>query len=126
MFYINMVAINNKIFVNLIKQKDFNFKSCEKEIPNQKVSKGLTYLDVIAFRHYVDSKKFNMHFPKTEMDELYKKNGKDFIESSVNYLIKKLNLPPKLKPETNLEKEMQAGASYIPALNLITVNKKQF
>ena len=93
-------------------------------IPNTKVAKNLTILDKYAFQQYCFALNNKTRVTKEELDSLFAKDGKDFIDSTYNFLLKKMNIDDSIKPvliytEKSISSDLAMG--YSPTNNVIQV-----
>lgn len=105
------MQINNAIFKKLVSRENFKISDLNKKVPNTKVSKNLTYMDIITFHQYVQAKKNPINITPEEIEALSKETDGRFINCSLNLLLKKLNIPEAIRPKIRYFKPKTAGIS---------------
>lgn len=93
------MQINNNIFKKLVNSKNFKISDLNKKVPNTKVSKDLTYMDIITFHQYVHARKNPIDITPEEIETLSKETGGRFLNFSLDLLLKKLNIPQAIRPK---------------------------
>ena len=107
-FLFNM-QINYKIFLDLVNKKNFNISDLSKKVPNTKVSKNLTYLDIVSFHQYIQARKMKLDISKEEIDNFSKETGGRFLKQALDLLLTKLNIPKQISPKIRYLKIKGSG-----------------
>lgn len=113
---------NIPIIKKLVCEKSFSLNSFHKKVPNQAVSKKLTYLDVLSFHNYIDSKRLSKNENIEEINKLKNLTGKDLINSVIGYFMKEYKYPKELQPKVKNNKAIDGSMGFSPLTNTIFVN----
>mgnify|MGYP004665512631 CR=1 FL=1 len=92
-------------------------------IKNTKIGKGLTQLDILAFKSYVMGKKFAMGVTAKEVKELSKLEGNEFIVNAYKTIADKVGISQETRPKIIFGKTV-GKMGYVPMFNIITVDPK--
>lgn len=95
-------------------------------IPNTKVSKNLTRLDRDVFRAYCFVLKNKTGITQNEMNALFQKDGKEFIDSTYGFLLKKMDVDESIRPGLVYVEELPSpdlAMAYCAANNVVYVPK---
>lgn len=112
----------NAIINNLVKNKSFSLKHFNRKIPNQYLSKDLTYIDLMALHQYTDSKRMAANIDTDALKKLYQKRGQHFLTGAVSFLMNTYNYPSALKPHIAYNKLIDGIMGFIPQDNTIAIN----
>ncbi len=94
-------------------------------IPDSKVGKNLTRLDINMFKAYMSAKPYMMGVSPKEIAELEKFEGIDYVLQVYDFLTNKLGFNEKIRPMLIFgEMSPSLHANYFPVTNIITINKK--
>lgn len=120
------MAINSKIFLNLVNKPNFKLSDLSGQVPNTKVSKDLTYLDIISFHQYIQARKTKLDISNEEIENLSKESGGRFLNSALKFLLKKLNIPEEISPQIryrNLKNAVNIAGNYETSRVRININE---
>ncbi|MGN1152795.1 MAG: hypothetical protein ACI4S3_02105 [Candidatus Gastranaerophilaceae bacterium] len=100
-------------------------KALMEPIENSKVSKGLTKLDIACFRQYLNSRQYRMGILPTEIKELEKFEGDDFLMNSYKLILKKMGIPEEIAAPINIVDKIgsEGEMAYMPVTNMLLCDK---
>lgn len=118
------MQIQPKISQN-INFQNAKLKKALELVPETKVSKGLTRLDVAAFKKYVSAIPYRTGITLDDVKNLKVFNGDKFITNSFKFLCNKLGFSENIRPGLSIVDEMYHDGfmSYVPANNIVMVNR---
>lgn len=118
----NVGAVQNKL--PSVKTGNKILEKALEVIPNKKVSENLTRLDTNLFPCYCFALNNKTGITQEEIDALFQKDGKEFIESTYRFLLEKMNVDEAIYPGLVYVEKLanpELVMAYIPANNLVYV-----
>ncbi len=87
----------SNVVSNSIKQADKIISETQPK-PSNSVCEKMTQIDKNIFEMYLYGRKFRTGITQKEINELFKKEGNDFLASAYNLLTAKMNFPEEIRP----------------------------
>ena len=105
--------------------KSSTFANLTKVIPNTKVCKNLTPLDINCFRAYTYAMKYGMKNNAEDIKNLFKLDGDNFVTATFSFIANKLGIDNEIMPEilTAEKDNPKAPMEYNITANFIVRNK---
>ena len=93
------------------------------QVLKQKQKPKVSELDILAFRKYDQVRSLDMHITQKELDTLFKFEGDEFFDKSLEFLCKKLGISENLRPQViSAPQAPEVGMAYSYISNLVIKN----
>lgn len=122
-----IVDISYKTPNTNVKQPNFTgnlYEELTRVIPNTKVAKNLTQLDVRAMHYYAQARMYRLGITSEEVAKISKLDGKDFCTAAFDLLTKKLGIPTDVRPQLKFIKihDKDSLACFAPITNMLLID----